>query len=137
MKKILTNVSALFACLVFSALAFQSCSPSNDVQPLHLMPNTISVKVADMDAQTTQEQPKHLLITSTSGANAVILDTMINGNFTYSFVSSQSSLSIKATLTSTTPFICSLEIDRNNKLDAYNHGSCNNTEFDISDQLSF
>src|SRR5580700_7110400 len=108
MKKNLTSVSAIFVSLLFSALTFQSCSPSNDVQPLHLMPNTITVKVGNMDAPTTLEQSKHLLITSASGANAVILDTMITGNFTYSFVSSQASLSVKATLTSASPFVCSL-----------------------------
>src|ERR1017187_5166191 len=110
-----TNSLVQFLAVLFLAVLIQSCSPSNEVQPLHLAPNTITVKVGDMDAPTIQVLPKHLVITSASGYYAVILDTTISGNFVYNFTCTQSNLSLKATLTAVSPFVCSLEIDRNSK----------------------
>jgi len=137
MKNTLTRITVLVISATISALIFQSCTASNDIQPLHLAPNVITIKAGDMSDTASQQMLRHLLISSQSAQKTVILDTMIRGNCSYSFVCTQANIAIKASLTAQLPFTCSLEIDRNHVLDAFNHSSCNSTSFDIADQISF
>jgi hypothetical protein len=121
-------VSVLF--LSTSCFWFQSCAPNNDVQP-ECQYNTVTIKVHNNNSSGSQ----HLLILGQKGV--VILNSDIRGNYTYSFTTSVTQLTVSAVLSSDVPFTASLEIDANDIMQAYHSGSCDGNSFDISKEVSF
>jgi hypothetical protein len=139
MKPKLTQ-SIFLSVMLFigSVLVLSSCSPTDDIKPITGAPtNTVTIKIRDMGSSIINQQPKHLVISSSFESGQVLLDTTITGNFTYNFNTTKASMYVKATLTSSNQFLSSLEIDANGKMQAYHDGSCTVSEFDLSDNLSF
>ena|GEM_PF-4856290 len=126
-----------------SSLFFQSCTPNNDITPVNPASagNTVTVKVKDISQATSnvegQSNSKHFRIVTNDESQTVLLDTVINGNFTYNFKSSQSALNLTVTLTSGTSFVSALEVDVNGQMHAYHDGSCPGTQYGITDQIVF
>src|ERR1035441_2165540 len=119
------NFPTVFLCgaiLAGFSLFFQSCTPSNEVQPISASPNTVTVKVKSeyQSSSAGSEQPsRHFRIASTGVNQKVLLDTTIGISFTYSFKSQQSGINLTATITSDAPFIGDIEIDVNGTMQAY------------------
>jgi hypothetical protein len=124
--KSLILVITIFA----SACWFQSCKPANDIEPIKTS-NTITVKVVNRQSTAS---PKHFRLNI---GNSTLIDTLIVGDFNYSFVTSKSTLAVSAYLSGEQPFVCSLEIDANKSMLAYHAGECEVTEYELSKDLNF
>jgi hypothetical protein len=136
MKKILSLSFTVFLYAGIAVFAgfFQSCSKSNEIQPIHLQPNTVTIKVKNMDMGLSE---KHLRIVSVPASAGIVLDTTITGNFEYSFTAKNPNITVTASLSSATPFVCSLQIDGNHSMQAYHNGGCATNEFDITREMNF
>jgi len=147
--KISLNSAALYftAVLITGSLLFQSCTPSNDIQPVISSPNIVTVKVTDKDqspstsnGQSTvivKQPTRHFQVFTTDQTKKMLLDTNITGSFTYSFKTTATALNISATLTSDSLFLYDMEIDVNNQMHSYHGGSCPVTDYTIKDYISF
>lgn len=133
MKKntILRFLGAQVLTVISVGLLFQSCNKSDSINPIQ---NTVTVKVRNIDGGLNA---KHLTIVSTGPGTSVIVDRDINGDFDYTFPVNNNNLKVTATLTSNSPFVCSMEIDRNHSLQAYHNGSCAVNSFEVSSDMNF
>jgi len=137
-----TRIFIFAALLAYYALFFQSCTPSNDVKPVSATPSyLVTVKVTDLSQEggtiAPQQTTKHFVVTTTDATPKTLLETDIVGNYTFNYNSPNPNISIKATLTSSTDFVSSIEVDANGKMHAYHGGSCAGTQYEITDNINF
>lgn len=149
MKTFLKSTVALpfAAFLLLGSLFFQSCSQSNDIQPISALPNTVTVIVTDKDQGSSNDGPtspiivkqstRHLQVFTTDNTKKMLLDTNIAGSFTYSFKTLSPDVNITASLTSTSLFLYDLDIDVNGKMHSHHGGSCPVTVYTITDYINF
>jgi hypothetical protein len=131
--KIPLTMIVLMALFIGSGAFLQSCSPNNDIQPITYR-QMVTVKVRNVDGNLSL---KHLRIVCDPASAGIVLDTNIVGNFTYSFQAKSRDISVTTSLTSNVLFISSLEIDANDKMQAYHNGSCSIHEISITNNMAF
>ena len=138
--KLLSNITSkvfLAAIALSGSLVLSSCSKVNDIPPVSTPVFRVTVKVIDHAAAGTVSPAKHLVITATIESQKILLDTTISGSYNFNFISPKPNVKVEAALTASTDFSSALEIDANGKMMAYHNSSCGDTEYSISDDISF